>query len=127
MNARITFLSMLAIAGTAMTSCNDDDDKWSPEQQITSAFEARYPNASRVEWERERDYYVADFWLDNQEKEAWFTSDGQWLLTETDIPLADLPQAIQESFNASEYKDWRIEDVDKLERPDMDDIYVLDI
>lgn len=126
MNAKTTFLGLLAIAGTTMSSC-DDNDNWSPEQQITSAFETLYPNATRVEWDRERDYFVADFMSDNLYREAWFNTTGQWMLTETDIHPADLPKAIQDSFNASEYKEWRIEDADLLERPELEDIYVLDI
>lgn len=132
MKARITFLSMMAVAGLFMTSCDDDDDdKWKPDYQITSAFEQRYPNASRVEWEREAgNYYVADFRESNVDKEAWFTSDGTWVMTETDVRPADLPEVIRTALNATEYTEangWRIDDVDKLERFEMETIYILDV
>lgn len=129
MNARITFLSMMATAGLFLASCDDDDDKWQPDYQITSAFEERYPNASRVEWEREYDYYVADFRENGVEKEAWFSYDGTWVMTETDLRQADLPEVIRTALNETEYTEangWYVDDVDKLERLDMETIYILD-
>ena len=132
MKARITFLSMMAVAGLFMTSCDDDDDdKWRPDYQVTSAFEQRYPNASRVEWDREyAGYYVADFRENGVEKEAWFSYDGTWVMTETDLLPANLPEVIRTALNKTEYTEangWWIEDVDKLERLDMETIYILDM
>ena len=42
----------------------------------------------RIEWETKGAYYVADFHEDNFEKEAWFTKDGVWQMTETDLRYA---------------------------------------
>ena len=85
----------------------------------------KYPNAQRVDWELQRDHYVADFRDNNIEKEAWFNTKGEWVMTESDIPFEDLPQAIQTAFGESEYKDWRVDDVDMLERVEMETMYVI--
>ena len=37
---------------------------------------------------------MADFHEDNFEKEAWFTKDGVWQMTETDLRYADLPAPV---------------------------------
>ena len=37
-------------------------------------------------------------------------------MTETDIPYQSLPEAVRTSFEASQYANWKIEDVDKVER-----------
>lgn len=47
--------------------------------------------------------------------------------TESDIPFESLPEAVKTSFNASEYARWRKEDVDKVERADMETIYVIEV
>ena len=103
MKARITFLSMLAMAGMAMTSCDDDDDdRWQPDVQVVSALEEKYPGVSRAEWDVQTDgtgrYNVADFWYDGVEREAWFDNNGEWFMTESDIRYEQLPQAVRTSL-----------------------------
>ena len=64
--------ALLAFAGTALASC-DDQDGIRVDRQIESAFRSHYPDAGRVEWDYERGYYVADFWRGTAEAEAWYT------------------------------------------------------
>lgn len=132
MKARITFLSMLAMAGMAMTSCDDDDDdRWQPDVQVVSALEEKYPGVSRAEWDVQTDgtgrYNVADFWYDGVEREAWFDNNGEWFMTESDISYNLLPQAVRTAHEGGEYADWNVDDVDMLERRGMETIYVLDV
>lgn len=128
MKTRNTFLSMLAIAGTFMTtSCDDNDDKWTPDQHIVSALDSKYPGISKVDWDKEQNYYVADFRYENIEREAWFSEGGEWVMTESDITYEMLPQAVKTSFEASEYNSWRKEDIDMLERLNTETLYILDL
>ena len=132
MKARITFLSMLAMAGMAMTSCDDDDDdRWQPDVQVVSALEEKYPGVSRAEWDVQTDgtgrYNVADFWYDGVECEAWFDNNGEWFMTESDIPYERLPQAVRMAHEGGEYADWRVDDVDMLERRDLETLYVIEV
>ena len=39
-------------------------------------------------------------------------------MTESDVRLANLPEAVQNAFKSSQYADWHIEDLDKYERTD---------
>lgn len=110
-----------------LASCNNDDDNYLPDQTITNAFKAKYPNVDRVEWETKAGYQVADFHIDSNEAEAWFDDKGQWLMTEIDIPFNSLPSAIQESFNLSDYKSWKVDDVDKLERFNTATVYIIEV
>ena len=73
-------------------------------------------------------YYVADFHEDNFEKEAWFTKDGVWQMTETDLRCADLPAPVRSSYESSTYYNvWKVEDVDKLERKEMAVVYIIEV
>lgn len=128
MKTRSVFLSMLAIAGTFMaTSCNDNDDNWRPDQHIVNALENKYPGTSRVDWDREQNYYVADFRYENIEREAWFSEGGEWVMTESDITYEMLPQVVKTNFEASEYSSWKKEDIDMLERLNTETLYILDL
>ena len=127
MKTRMTIFTSLLLAGFAFTSCDDDNDNYTPGEEIVNVLYEKYPNAQRVDWELQRDHYVADFRDNNIEKEAWFNTKGEWVMTESDIPFEALPQAIQTAFGESEYKDWRVDDVDMLERVEMETMYVIEV
>lgn len=117
---------LLAVLTIGFASCSDDDN-YVPDDVVTKAFSSKYPDATNVKWETKTDYKVADFVLNNKECEAWFDAQGNWKMTETDILFSDLPLAVQESFTKSVYSACSIDDVDKIERPDMETVYVIEV
>jgi len=74
-------------APTHMTYKSSGDGKHIPVSQVPAAvlesFNARYPNATNVQWEREREdngvQYKADFMIGNKRIEARFEKDGTFL------------------------------------------------
>lgn len=130
MKPRKYFL-VLALGAFALTmqSCdNDNNDSIPVPQELTDALAKEHPNAQRIEWETKGTYYVADFREDNFEKESWFTTDGVWQMTETDIRYTDLPAAVRTAYESTTYFNvWRVDDVDKLERRGMDVVFIIEI
>ncbi len=120
----LTFV--FAVAGTTFAGC-EDIDGIRVDGQVESAFRDRYPRTARKEWEFKQGYYVADFRQNYAETEAWFTPQGVWHMTETDVRYADLPQAVKGAFEQSEYAAWRIDDIDMLEYPDRETVYIIEI
>jgi hypothetical protein len=108
---------------------------------VEEAFNEKYPTAYNVVWRVENGYNVADFMLggattraayddlngSDRMAEAWFTTQGVWRMTETDIRYADLPDAVKTAFEASEYAEWRVDDVDRLDNPETETLYVIDV
>ena len=85
-------------------------------------------------WSEKSGYYVADFTAamvkadsDRVRYSAWFDSRCEWHMTETDIPFDMLPEAVRTAFAASEYADWRIDDVDMLVRNGVELIYIIEV
>ncbi|MDR0429621.1 MAG: PepSY-like domain-containing protein [Tannerellaceae bacterium] len=107
-------------------SCNDDNN-YVPEYVVVNAFKSKYPGAKRVEWETKSGYKVAEFQFNRKETEAWFSADGEWIMTDTDIPYNELPGAVQDSFRQSTYGGWRVDDVDKIERSNTETIYIIEV
>lgn len=126
MKARL-YLLLLSVGIVGLWSCDKDDDGIAVSKELQIAFTTKYPSVSRVSWEAEGSYMVADFRDNGYEASAWFSSDGQWYMTELDIPLSALPELVDNAFKASEYAAWRVDDVDKLEREGIETIYVLDL
>lgn len=122
-------LLSLGVFAFALQSCDDDDnDGISVPTELSNALAKEHPNAQRIEWETKGAYYVADFHEDNFEKEAWFTKDGVWQMTETDLRYADLPAPVRSSYESSTYYNvWKVEDVDRLERKEMAVVYIIEV
>ena len=119
-------------AFAAMVGCSDDDDFTTVSQQVQNALVSKYPNAINVEWERKYGFLVADFKepvADNVlvDCEAWFGLQGKWYMSEIDIPYSVLPEAVKTAFEASEYADWYIDDVDMVERESAATLYVIEV
>lgn len=120
------FLFMLVCSVCGFVSCNDDDN-YLPDDVVVRAFESKYPEAARVEWEVKGGYKVADFRIGTYDTEAWFQTNGEWIFTETDVRFDELPEAVKSSFSSGDYASWRVDDVDKLERADAEVVYVIEV
>lgn len=126
MKAKQLFFGLALMAGS-LVGCNDDDNTYTPSQQVLNTFENMYPNATKIDWEQKLDYSVADFRENGREVEVWIDATGTWVMTETDLLYEDLPAAVKSGFEASEYASWKRDDVDKLERLNMDVVYVIEV
>ena len=135
-------LFLLAAASlNAFASCNDDDDRHESNPQwngvsemVVKTFNEMYPDAKNIEWEVRNGYAVAEFYTasgakgDDENTKAWFDNQlGDWAMTESDVTSANIPQAVLAAFEASEYADWRIDDIDMVLRNGMELVYVLEV
>lgn len=127
MKTKVLTLTILMGGITLFSSCSDQHSGTIPDEAVLKAFDTKYPGVKQVEWETKHEYKVAEFKNGSYETEAWFDISGNWAMTETDIPYSQLPQAVQTSFKSSEYTDWKVEDVDKLERPAIETLYIIEV
>ena len=120
------------------TSCNKQGPEGGINDELKNELQAalleKYPDAQDVVWSEKSGYYVADFTAamvkadsDRVRYSAWFDSRCEWHMTETDIPFDMLPEAVRTAFAASEYADWRIDDVDMLVRNGVELIYIIEV
>lgn len=123
-------LGALLMSGMLFLGACDNDD--SPKgngsenvpQKVLAAFEKEYGDAP-VTWELKGDYAVAN--LTRTGETAWFeVSTALCGLKEVDVPFAQLPVAVKTAFEASGYKTWKVDDVDKLVRKDSETLYVIE-
>ena len=98
MKLKIYTLLIAFCAAWSLHSCdNDDDESIAVPTALQEAFSTKYPNVKNVKWETKAGYYVADFY-DGYEASAWFTTDGNWHMTETDIPYTALPDPVKRAL-----------------------------
>lgn len=95
--------------------------------EVTNAFEEKYPNATSVEWRDKLSSFTASFQLDSISYIAQFTSKGNWEYTEEAIDQSDLPEAVTSGFDKSKYTEWNIGQVSKIEMPNDEVQYKIEV
>ncbi len=123
---RFYFILLAVFSLLGFSSC-DDDDHFSPDSVVEKAFLEKYPAATHVSWVKKGNYVEAEFKEGTVFMKAWFDLDGNWSMTETETDFRSLPGAVQEAFLASAYAQWERDDINKLERPGMETVYVIEV
>lgn len=125
----------IGVMAMGFTACTDDDDDKAPVDvpaAVETSFVQKYPDATTTEWSVKGGFYVADFhWKANQvEVEAWFTSAGEWFLSDNDYGrnVMFLPGDVNTAFAASAYGSWTIDDIHYYEYSDSTkDFYFIEV
>jgi len=111
----------------AMVSLSANTQTIKVPDAVTKAFASKYPTASNVKWGKENaTEYEAEFKMNNNSVSANFKSDGNWVETETVIPVADLPVAVSTSIK-NKYSGSVISGAEKTEMPGNKLIYEVTI
>lgn len=67
-----------------------------PPEAVLQAFQKHFPAIKKAHWDKEGNNYEAEFDLNGAETSATFTAAGQLLETESEIPVAQLPQPVRD-------------------------------
>lgn len=93
----------------------------------TTAFNQKFPNATKVKWEKESaNDYEAEFEWNGIKYSANFSEKGEWLETESPFTFNQLPEKVQTAFNTS-HKGKTPKAVSKIETSKQGTIYELEI
>ena len=88
-------------------------------QQVLKAFQTKYPQATKVEWEQETPgQYEAEFVVAEIETSAVWDEEGILLEEESAVEQAALPQAIKDAL-AADFKDCKINEAEKVTANDV--------
>lgn len=115
----------LVFAAMLSAACSkSDSDTEFPSSAAETAFRAKYPTASAVEWERAGVFYKVEFVMEARDYDAWYTVSGKWLQTEYSVNYASLPAVIKKyaagsiNYPSSEWiPDLSAEVVERLNYP----------
>ena len=117
--------SMLLGVLTIVTSCGDDEGLNLDEipLEIREDFDTRHANSEGVSWEQEGDVWEAEFMENGVEKEIVYDLDFNWIQTECEIPLSDVPNAAVDYINEN-YSGDTIDEAEAIQRAEGDFVEV---
>lgn len=133
------YFALLALGAVSFASCdnddNDDIDISNVPADVRNTFDGSYSNIANLKWETEnvsqQSYYKAEFNNksdNNYQTSAWYSPEGKWQMTETEMPYNAIPAPIRAAFENSPYATWKKDnEIDKIERPDSETVYIIEV
>jgi hypothetical protein len=109
-------LPILFISLAALWAC--DEENIVVNNDIRNFIEQKYEGARILYAEQEFNGEIdVEIIHNNIKKEVKFNRKDKWISTTWDVSISELPDAAKESINI-QYPEYRIEDVDYVEKPD---------
>jgi uncharacterized membrane protein YkoI len=105
---------IILMAGITSAAISQDISQKEVPSLVLNAFQTKYPNAAQVEWELKGEVYKAEFEVGSREHDLWIDKTGNITKHKEDFPKSELPHAITQKLQ-SEFKDYKIDDADKIE------------
>ncbi len=84
---------------------------------LAEGFRIKFGNIKPTDWIYDSSCicYKAHFIKKTNECSASFTEEGRWLRSETELDESTIPQVIMDAFKSSDYKDWSIASIMRVE------------
>lgn len=112
----LLLITMILIAFT-LQSCGQKSNSKNVPDKVLTAFNAKFPDAKKIEWEMENDSeWEAEFKWNGKEYSANFSTDGEWRETEYEIRESEIPSNIRAILD-QHFSDYEIEDSEIAETP----------
>jgi Putative beta-lactamase-inhibitor-like, PepSY-like len=106
-NTILVILSFAWCADSAIAQKMSDEKIPSP---VIQTFKSMFPDAMNISWEMEEAHtFEADFKNNTGKHSAAFNAEGQWIETETEMKVSDLPIPVKEAI-AKEFQGYKTEE-----------------
>ena len=96
--------------------------------KVKAALKTMYPQVTNPVWSTESSCFVANFTENEYETEVWLDSNGNWIMTLTDLETADaLPANVYNAFSMGNYAAEQVEDVTQATFPKCATVIVIKV
>lgn len=82
---------------------------------ILNNFQKSFPKATDIEWKKQNDLYKVEFEIGfwNDDRSAWYTTEGDLIRFKEDIAKKDLPAAVLAAIE-KDYKNYWVKDAERI-------------
>ena len=94
--------------------------------EVKTAFAKSFPNTTVKKWDKEDGNYEANFSKDGKTMSATFDAKGNWLETETDIKVTELPAPVS-SYVKTKYGNAAIKEAAVISNPQHKKLYEAEV
>ena len=115
----------LVLGVIALPACGQKLNESQVPVAVKTAFQKQYPSV-KATWDKEDANYEANFKQDGKAMSAVIDKNGTIVETETDIPVTDLPAAIQD-YMKKNYRGIKIEEAARIEKANGDVNYEAEV
>lgn len=95
-------------------------------QKIQESFTAKVPVAADIVWTIEGDIYQVDYMLSSKHTTAYYDEQGQWLETETELAVDELPHNVLQTLQ-TKMGEYTILDIELVETREGELLYEVDL
>lgn len=121
---------LLAASSILLVSCEESNDilpgSAKVPAEILNDFTDRHPDAQDVEWEKEADMWEGEFEENGVEVSILYDADFNWVRTEREISVDDLPASVTE-YIATNFPEGEMEEAELFESRDEGDMYIVEV
>lgn len=122
MKTKLSVLLLCLCSLTLFAACNNNSRQKTSAEKVSASIQnflkQKYPTATILKIEKERDGTEVDIREKNIHKEVWFDTKDRWVSTKWDIGSREVPVAIMDALLSSAYSRYRIDDITAIEKPD---------
>ncbi len=126
-NLRIKVIVLVMVMGIISNNIMAQKGTGLVPQAVLSAFSTNYSQAYLTNWKKSNDQFVASFTLNKEKCKAYYTKDGSWIKTETEMrSLANLPLEIRSSLKKGSYASYHVDRIEDVKMPSKN-MYLLQV
>ncbi|MES3017934.1 MAG: PepSY-like domain-containing protein [Bacteroidota bacterium] len=104
---------IFCLLASSFVACSNNIPAKNVPSIVVNAFKADFPAADKVEWEKRKGNYEAEFKLDSVEHHAKFTADGRKLMQKKEITEGALPVVIN-SLLKSQFSNYLTDGIEQV-------------
>ena len=112
MKKALLFLSALTCT---VAACGQNIKPADVPSLVMNTFQTTFSNAVDIEWEKHKDFYIADFEVSTTEYEVKISPSGKIAMQKQDVSVSELPQSINDAIS-KRFSKFKIDDADKVEK-----------
>lgn len=108
------WMFVILVTGSISVAAAQDIPHSEVPSLVLNAFKSKYSNATDAEWKLKDSLYHVEFDVNAKDHDLWIDKSGSIKKQKEDFPKSQLPAAVRQKIE-TEFKGYRIDDVDKVD------------